>query len=194
MKSWPSSAIRLNIRLSPEALMNCNAGYYGPGGDSCATCDAGSWCPGGTTITACPAISTSAAGSDAITDCVCIAGYYVHAASLTCSGSCPCSPSSGQRSGTIRSNDGSRYGNYESCTWVISGTGPSITFSAFSTESCCDYVYVEECYDSACSGGPGRSEDRARRRGPARRGWRRFCRGPPRRRCVKQRVRESRVP
>ena len=34
----------------------------------------------------CPANTHSAAGSDAITDCVCIAGYYVHAASLTCSG------------------------------------------------------------------------------------------------------------
>ena len=134
----------------------CNASYYGPGGDLCTTCDAGSWCPGGATITACPANANSASGSDEVTDCVCIAGYYVHAASLTCSGSCPCSPSSGQRSGTIRSNDGSRYGNYESCTWVISGTGPSITFSAFSTESCCDYVYVEECYDSACSGGATR--------------------------------------
>jgi hypothetical protein len=54
----------------------CNAGYYGPGGDLCTTCDAGSWCPGGAIITACPANTTSAAGSDAVTDCVCNAGYY----------------------------------------------------------------------------------------------------------------------
>ena len=53
----------------------CNAGYYGPGGDSCATCDAGSWCPGGATITPCPDHMISAPGSDSLSDCTCKEGY-----------------------------------------------------------------------------------------------------------------------
>ena len=60
---------------NPPAGWTCNAGYYEPGGDSCATCDVGSWCPGGATITPCPDHMISAPGSDSLSDCTCKEGY-----------------------------------------------------------------------------------------------------------------------
>jgi len=51
----------------------CNAGYYGPGGGSCR---------------ACPANTNSAAGSDAVTDCLCNAGYTASSDGMACS-ACP---------------------------------------------------------------------------------------------------------
>ena len=72
------------------------------------------------------------------------------AATLTCSGSCECSPSSGASSGTISDGPGD-YSSNQNCEWVISGTAVSITFTEFFTESNFDYVTVNQCGDSSCS-------------------------------------------
>jgi hypothetical protein len=70
---------------------------------------------------------------------------------VTCSGSCSCSPSSGQRSGTITDGYGS-YSNGESCRWLIASASTiRLSFSSFSTESGYDYVTINRCSSSSCS-------------------------------------------
>ena len=70
---------------------------------------------------------------------------------ITCSGSCACSPSSGQSSGTI--TDGSEdYSNGEDCRWLISSPSEiRLSFTSFSTESGYDYVTINRCTSSSCS-------------------------------------------
>ena len=75
-------------------------------------------------------------------------------ATVTCSGSCACSPSSGTSSGTISDGSGD-YSNGESCYWVIASSGGSggnneirLSFPSFETESS-DYVRIYSCSSSS---------------------------------------------
>jgi hypothetical protein len=83
--------------------------------------------------TNCPTNSNSPAGSASLTSCNCnagfpgpnggpcrgcVAGKYLSAATVTCSGGCLCQPSTGTSSGTI--SDGFfYYGNNANCVWLI---------------------------------------------------------------------------
>ena len=73
-------------------------------------------------------------------------------ATVSCSGSCACSPSSGMSSGTISDGPGD-YSNGESCYWVIASSGGSganneirLSFPSFETGSYGgDYVRIYSC-------------------------------------------------
>jgi hypothetical protein len=83
--------------------------------------------------TNCPTNSNSPAGSASLTSCTCnagfpgpnggpcrgcVAGKYLSAATVTCSGGCLCQPSTGTSSGTI-SDGPSYYANNANCVWLI---------------------------------------------------------------------------
>ena len=57
--------------------------------------------------------------------------------------------------GSLSDGSGSAlYGNNANCKWIIAPPGASevtITFTEFSTESCCDFVRVWQCTDLLCS-------------------------------------------
>ena len=71
--------------------------------------------------------------------------------SFTCSGSCACSPTSGERNGTF--SDGS--GNYENnahCEWLISSSWDIVlNFRSFDTYHGHDIVAVYRCFAADCS-------------------------------------------
>ena len=76
-------------------------------------------------------------------------------ATVRCSGSCVCSPSSSTSSGTISDGPGD-YSNGESCYWVIASSGGSggnneirLSFPSFETESYDDYVRIYSCSSSS---------------------------------------------
>ena len=70
---------------------------------------------------------------------------------VTCSGSCDCSPSSGQGSGKITDGSGD-YSNDEDCSWLISSsTEIRLSFTSFDTEAGYDYVTINRCTSSLCS-------------------------------------------
>ena len=73
--------------------------------------------------------------------------------SLSCSGTCPCTPWVGLNGSTISSNsEGSpQYGNNADCTWTISGLKPQVTFGSFATEAWYDKAYLDECVGGECT-------------------------------------------
>ena len=82
-----------------------------------------------------------------------LAGYPAVAA-VACSGSCGCSPSSGQSSGTITDGYGDLqyYCDGEDCRWLISSSREiRLSFTFFSTESGYDYVTINRCTSSSCN-------------------------------------------
>jgi len=90
---------------------------------------------------------------DGDTSCMCEAEEHVfNSPSLSCSGSCPCTPWVGLDGSKIVSNpEGTVYNNSDSCTWTISGVNAQVTFGDFATEEGSDYVYVDECVDAECT-------------------------------------------
>ena len=78
--------------------------------------------------------------------CICEAGLFFNQPSLSCSGSCPCTPWVGLNESTISSNsEGSlQYENGADCSWTISGVNPQVTFGSFETEERFDYVHLDE--------------------------------------------------
>jgi hypothetical protein len=60
-------------------------------------------------------------------------------------------------SGTFSDGSGaSNYANSATCQWIIAPTGATqitLTFTEFSTESCCDIVRVYECANMSCQAG-----------------------------------------
>ena len=84
------------------------------------------------------------------TSSACEAGHFFNAPSLSCNGSCPCSPWVGLNESRISSNSGGspEYGNNALCTWIISGGKARVTFDSVDTERNYDLVYVDECLDA----------------------------------------------
>ena len=88
--SWCASGVQNTCPLNSNSVANasqqnqclCNAGYWGNGAlvgtSPCALCLAGRYCPGGNNnlTIACPGNSTSPAGAYAITQCMCLPGFY----------------------------------------------------------------------------------------------------------------------
>ena len=70
--------------------------------------------------------------------------------SFSCSGSCPCTPSSGKSGGNF--SDGSGYYTYDqTCTWLIAAAAKiSLRFTSFDTESDYDFVTINLCTSSDC--------------------------------------------
>ncbi len=157
--------------------LNCPSGTYLEtiGNDAlsdCVTCDEGKYsvihgsstclnCPSGTYLekiindalsdcTACPSNSNTPAGSAALANCTCNAGWTAPATTaMTCSGGCLCQPSTGTFSGEI-SDGTSNNASYANCYWLIASSGLiSLSFSSFSTESCCDFVTINRCNSSS---------------------------------------------
>jgi hypothetical protein len=140
-----------NSHSDDGATCQCNAGYtgadtsHGSGGTGgCTACEAGKF--------------KGMRGSDSCIDCS--PGFISQqggtecqqcAASVTCSGSCECSPGYGITSGTITDGSGD-YPNSAYCQWTISSQSEiTLSFSEFNTESNYDYVYVNECEDANCN-------------------------------------------
>ena len=88
--SWCASGVQNTCPLNSNSVANasqqnqclCNAGYWGNGAlvgtSPCALCLAGRYCPGGNNnlTIACPGNATSPAGAYAITQCMCLPGFY----------------------------------------------------------------------------------------------------------------------
>ena len=69
------------------------------------------------------------------------------AASVTCSGTCPCG-SHGPLSGSISDGPGDYGTSRQTCSWLVassSRTNIKISFSSFDTESDYDFVTINEC-------------------------------------------------
>jgi len=108
----------------------------------------------------CPANSVSAPGSTSLTQCICNGRYngpdggpcslcVPDSATITCGGSCPCSPMTGT-SGTIEEGPGV-YENRANCWWrITSSVVITWRFTMFETEKCCDRVFIENCPTSTC--------------------------------------------
>jgi hypothetical protein len=82
----------------------------------------------------------------------CVPGkYQSNSIVITCTGTCPCAPSSGQSSGTF--SDGPGYYDYNAnCKWLIASTAEiRLSFSAFNTESGYDFVTINRCSSSSCN-------------------------------------------
>ena len=153
----------------PSECLPCEAGTYAGVGEDCVACEAGthtdvsgsaecSACPAGTfkpfegpgACLPCPRDVESAEGGGS---CECGAGHFLFAPSLSCSGSCPCTPWVGLNESSISSNsEGSRqYENGAYCTWKISGMNPQVTFGSFATQAGFDKAYLDECFDAECT-------------------------------------------
>ena len=89
--------------------------------------------------------------SQSITDCPlgdCKKHPRLAKPSLTCSGSCACSPSSNQTSGTISS--GSYLPNSQ-CEWLISAASDIVLhFTWFDVYYEHDFVTINRCFDATC--------------------------------------------
>ena len=96
----------------------------------------------------------------------CEAGQFFIVPSLTCSGSCPCTPWVGRDGSTISSNElywVDEYRNNAQCEWKISGQNPQVTFDSFSLEGVSkelfefpeshhdDWVAIFECFEAECN-------------------------------------------
>ena len=134
----------------------CVAGKYKStlGTASCTDCGAGTYsaavgASASSACIACPSNSYSPAGSAALKNCTCNAGYHQEVATVTCSGSCLCQPSAGTSSGSI--SVGSMYENNMNCTWLIAYNGViSLSFSSLNTKSGYDFVTINRCTSSWC--------------------------------------------
>ena len=96
---------------------------------------------------ACTVASYCAAGQYLLTETV--------SATVTCSGSCLCQPSTGNSSGTI-SDGPSNYPSNANCTWLIASSGLTssvntinLSFSSFNTENNYDFVTINRCTSSS---------------------------------------------
>jgi hypothetical protein len=72
--------------------------------------------------------------------------------SVRCSGSCPCG-SHGPYSGSFSDGPGN-YGSSQTCSWLVASGYPrniTISFASFNTESCCDFVTINECSSASCA-------------------------------------------
>ena len=89
---------------------------------------------------------------DGVTGCVaCEVGKYFSPTSLTCSGTCPCTPSFELPAGTVSDGPGD-YKNGQTCAWTIASVAQiSVRFTSFETEECCDFVTIYQCTSAACS-------------------------------------------
>ena len=71
-------------------------------------------------------------------------------ATVTCSGDCECTPSTGTTSGNI-SDGPSDYANNADCSWLISSSSEiHLSFSSFRTDMQ-DVVQINECLSPACT-------------------------------------------
>ncbi|EKX34332.1 hypothetical protein GUITHDRAFT_147306 [Guillardia theta CCMP2712] len=78
------------------------------------------------------------------------ADYCNAGGELTCSGTCPCSPSVGVSSGSITTGP-YFYSNNQNCVWMISGQNLRLRFTSLGTELNHDFVEIFSCSDPACS-------------------------------------------
>jgi len=146
----------------------CAAGKYKVDSASaqagtCLNCDTGTYkaLAGDSLCLGCPANSVSAPGSTSLTQCICNGGYngpdggpcglcVPVSATLTCGGTCACSPMTGL-SGTIEDGPGD-YQNDENCWWRITSSAViSWRFTMFNTEKDFDSVFIETCPNSVCN-------------------------------------------
>jgi len=75
------------------------------------------------------------------------------AASVTCSGTCPCG-SHGALSGSISDGPGDYGNSRQTCSWLVASsyrTNITISFSSFDTESDYDFVTINECSLADCA-------------------------------------------
>jgi hypothetical protein len=79
---------------------------------------------------------------------------YLLQGQLSCTGCGSTCTTFTAAAGTLSDGSGSAYyPDSAACQWVIAPTGASqiyITFTEFSTESCCDFVRVYSCVNSQC--------------------------------------------
>ncbi len=157
-----------------ERCQTCPSASYSPAGSSvCTTCPAGTYsvgptvpcslCGGGTYTesegsSTCRNCETgkygTVLGATGSTPCTfCAAGTYlgISLANLSCSGGCPCTPSTNTVSGTISDGPGN-YVNDLNCQWIIASDAViQMSFTSFSTEFDYDFVTVNRCTSPSCS-------------------------------------------
>ena len=148
----------------------CPPGSITSVGSACTT---GHFCPGGTSLpqlcpsssgwvddvsqclknVAQPSLPWNRIGSES--DCMCNPGFYSQTGrtlsdqSVTCSGSCVCTPSVGQLSGTISDGPGS-YSDNEDCYWVISSNATiTLEVTSLYTYDSSDALTIRRCESSA---------------------------------------------
>ena len=150
----PSNAVSLRGSTGLSGCF-CPGGYAGDAGsgEECVACMAGTFKPfgGPDACLPCPANAVSAEDGKS---CMCGAGkiFEHNVPNMTCSGSCPCTPSVGVSEGTIGSVLG---GSDGSCTWTISGAEPRVSITSFdqgqiSSSGEAGYMYLSECVDAEC--------------------------------------------
>ena len=132
----------------------CPAGTYqdAAGASACTSCEAGKFqnVTASSECVACPANFDSLSGSEDESTCFCKAGFY-STTSLTCPGSCPCSPSSGSSTGTFSDGPGD-YPNSQTCSWLIASLAEiTVRFTSFDTEHGHDFVTINRCTSADCS-------------------------------------------
>lgn len=72
-------------------------------------------------------------------------------ATVTCSGDCECTPSTGTTSGNI-SDGPSDYANNADCSWLISSSSEiHLAFTSFHLDTSNDAVQINECLSPACA-------------------------------------------
>jgi len=128
----------------------------------CQTCSSNTYLQSSGCVN-CPTNSVSAPGSTLVTQCICRAGYngphggpcspctFV-SATLTCGGTCACSPMTGT-GGTITDGPGA-YQYLASCWWKITSSAViSWRFTMFDTEADFDKLTIYACTNTLCGTG-----------------------------------------
>jgi hypothetical protein len=161
--SCPADSTTTSTGASDLSKCQCNAGYTAADGGTCSACPVATFkaAPGSAACTVCPANSSHALTAQTdILACQCSPGAFgpkFTGATVTCSGYnriCGCSPSFGQRSGTISSGPGVYQSNSD-CEWLISApeeVGPiTLTFTTFDM-TLVDWVVIRRCTEPSCGG------------------------------------------
>ena len=142
---------------SSEACLEvCPPGSFGPHGGPCEACEEGKFkaTPGADPcVDQCPANTNSASGSDAVTDCVCNAGYTADADGQECT-ACPAGSFKEEKGAT--KCDACEAGTYSSATASVSSdacvTCPANSASAAGSAAANDCVC--EPGHTGANGGP----------------------------------------
>ena len=146
-----------------QHCQNCPAGTSAPSGKytvgngtHCTICPAGKHASAAGAGSAC-ALPPTLPPPPPASESSCDAGFYTPdpaeaaepRASVTCSGTCDCTPSSGQVLGTI-SDGPNRYGIDELCHWVVAAPGMiTLTVTSLDTKTSYDRLVIQRCQSSA---------------------------------------------